>query len=185
MNYFVLKEFLSSYSLSSIAIASIVSIACSLFCKFNKNKMNNLIKTQLPFICSVFLSFAFDMLFVTKSFEFNDSTFFSGILSGSLSVIFTSSVKKFMRGEITTLSSKRALLIEGLIEGTVPSCKISATALILEELIVTHSTTGEDKNEDIMHQISSIIKERASENISDLEIYSLSELILKTVKSFK
>ena len=84
MNYFLLKNFLSSYSLPTLLIALCVAFGCYLLEKLIKKQISGMIKAQLPFIIAILVYFAYDMIFVSKAFVFKDDALYAGILSGSL-----------------------------------------------------------------------------------------------------
>lgn len=183
MDFFILKNFLSSYSLPSIIIAIITSIAFAVLFNFFKVKLPSAIKAQLPFISSVVLYFAYDMIFVSRAFVFKDGAFVAGIFSGSLSVIITSIIKKICRGEIPDLNSATAILIEGLLEGVIPPAKIAATAIAVEELLKSFNDASVTDKELARQAVQDFISERADDCVTEVQLYSVAALIVETVKT--
>jgi hypothetical protein len=182
MDYYVfIKEFLSSYSLPTILIAVFSSIAFVLLFNVFKIKAPSSIKAQLPFLFAIALYFVYDMIFLSKAFVFKDHAFILGVFSGSLSVIISTIVKKFIRGEQINLSTKTAILIEGLLEGVIPPTQLTATAIALEQLM-SESDLDEKATE---IAIAEVITRSAFTNVSQTEIHSVSKLIVNSTKSLE
>lgn len=180
MNYEFIEKFFSSYGLSTIVIAAIcfgISLALS---KLVASKFPILIKSQMPFLLSLIIQFAYDMIFVSKAFVFTEEAFAAGILSGSLAVIAIASINKIKRGEYIGLSAT-AILIEGLLDGIVPETCLAATAIALES-IVTEAKEEQEKD-DLINDIVDVLKLNSETTLSDNELKGIAEMILQTVYS--
>ncbi len=182
MDYYVfIKEFLSSYSLPTILIAVFSSVAFILLFNVFKLKAPASVKAQLPFLFAIALYFIYDMAFVSKTLVFKDYAFILGVFSGSLSVITSTVIKKFMRGEQISISTKTTILIEGLLEGVIPPTQLTATAIALEQLI--NESDLDEKTTEIA--IAEVITKSAFTSVSQSEINTVSKLIINSTRSLE
>ena len=177
MDYILLKDFLTAYSLPTVIIAVIVGIICLFADKFLSVKFPALIKAYLPFVLSVALHVAFDMLFTYRAFKFYPQSLYAGLLSGSLSAIFISATKKIASGKPLPLSAT-VLLIEGLIAGYVESSTLNQTATALDNII-----QNSDCENELLSQITCVIKDNGKKEFSEEDLKGLAMLIIKAVKT--
>ena len=99
MDYQFIKVFLTSYSLPTLIIAFLVATLSIIVDKLFKGKLPFFIKNYAPFMLSLVLYFIYDTAFVLKAFVFREDTFISGVLSGSLSLIFSRTYYSLIKGE--------------------------------------------------------------------------------------
>ncbi len=178
MNYLDVKDFFSCYSLPTVIIAILVSLSCFLLKYFLKEKMPLRLNTYLPSIMAIFLQFLYDCLFVTKGVSFTLDTFYAGILSSSLSTIFTLVICKIIKGE--KLTEPLLLLIYGLIEGYVKTSSIERVASGIKEII-----EGALEQNLSLEKISNLIKEFKLDDISGEQIDELSIHLLTSASTIK
>ena len=176
MNDLFLQDFLVSYSLPTLIVATIV---CTFSLTLNKffEKMPKLLKVYLPFILAIFLYFAYDIIFVLKTFRFRQETLYAGLLSASLSTIICSSLRKLLQGKIVNVS-KTAILIEGILEGYVNQNCLTQTAYVIEQILLTCQDSIEQEI-----QVENALKENGDILESDLKY--LAKLIIEAVSSIK
>lgn len=177
MNYAYLRVFIENYSLPTLAISGVVAILMLLYDKFLASKLPTTVRNFLPFLLSTILYYAYDMVFVVGGFAFSKGTFSAGILSGSLSVIITSSIYKLKSGKIISFDSK-TVLIEHILTGIVKQELLKAT---ITEIIAIIDSQGIDKEQVITETISKNLQEQ----MELTEIKALSTLIVKAVSSVK
>ncbi len=177
MNDLILQDFLVSYSLPTLIVATIV---CTVSLTLNKffDKMPKLLKAYLPFLLAIILYFGYDMIFVIKAFIFRNETLCAGILSASLSVIVSSSLNKIFQGKPFNVN-KTILLIEGILEGYVSQSCLSQTAYIIEEILLNCKDALEQEQ-----QVQNAIIENGDEIIK-AEASHLTKLIIEAVSSIK
>lgn len=178
MDLAFIKDFFTSYGLPTVVIGIISSACCLGITAIFKDKCAVFIKTQLPFLIAIILQVAYDMIFLSRAFVFNEQAIASGVLSGSLAVIINSLVNKLKRGEMVVLSAT-ALLIEGLLEGIVPKSCISATAVAVENII--NDKTADKEKEELIKEITKIVKSYSEDGFTDYEIEKTAELIVQAV----
>ena len=177
MNDFYLQDFLVSYSLPTLIVAIIV---CTVSLTLNKffDKMPKLLKVYLPFLMAILLYFSYDMIFVLKAFTFRNETLCAGVLSGSLSVIISSSLNKIFQGKPFNVN-KTILLIEGILEGYVNQSCLTQTAYVIEQILLTCTDNVEKEK-----QVENALRENG-EQIIEAEVSSLTKLIIEAVSSIK
>ena len=173
MNYVYLTDFLVSYSLPTIFIACIVAVANLLVDCLVKKKIPLLTSSYMPFLLAVVLYFAFDMIFVSKAFTFNEQTLYAGILAGSLSLIINGIINRIRKGKPLTVS-QTVLIIEGIISGYVSEENLSATARALDEHISV-------EQEPSASTIAQIIKSNSDMRLTDEDYLAIAKLILTAV----
>ena len=177
MDFILLKNFFADYSLPMVIIAIIVGVGCFFADKFLKNKIPQFVLTVAPFVLSIILYFAYDMIFVSKAFVFSSDALIAGLLCGSLSSIVKSAVLRISKGKPLPVSAT-VLLIENILSGYVTDAY--ATAVSLENLV-----NEEKALEEQCDNIACIIKENANKTIEEDELTVLTTLIIKAVKTLK
>ena len=177
MDYILLKDFLAYYSLPTLIVAVIVVILTLLSDKFLGDKIPELLRSFMPFILSIVIYFAYDMIFVCGKFVLKTDALYAGILSGSLSVIIFKSIKKVMNGKPLTLSAT-ALLIEGIIESYVSENVLIDTVNAIEALF-----SDESKKDTIIDDVKELLSISTENATSEEELLKISALLVKAVKS--
>ena len=177
MDYIYLKEFLENYSLPTLIIAVIVAVITLLYDKFLSQKLPNVIRNFIPFAISIILYFSYDMVFVVKNFSFSTGTFSAGMLSGSLSVILTSSVYRLKNGKPLNTNAVY-LIIESLITDYVATENVYSVASALSEVV---NGTNENANQTVYN----LLLEHTHKGIDEQEIKALSFLIVKATNAVK
>ncbi len=180
MDLAFIKNFFSCYGLPTVIISVITSVCCYGLVAIFKDKYVVFIKTQLPFLLSIIFHTVYDMIFISKAFVFNEEVIASGILSGSVAIIINSLINKLKRGDMVALSAT-ALLIEGLLEGIVPKSCISMTAVAVENII--NDQTADRKKEELIEEITKIVKSYSEDGFTDYEIEKTAELIVQAVSA--
>lgn len=177
MNNLYLQDFLVSYSLPTLVVSVIV---CTISLTLNKffEKMPKLLKAYLPFILAIILYFAFDIIFVLKTFELRQETLYAGLLSASLSAIFTSLLKKILQGKVVNVN-KTILLIEGILEGYISQNCLTETAYIIEQILLSCSDDVEQET-----QVENALREKSGD-CAGADLKYLAKLIIKAVSSIK
>jgi hypothetical protein len=177
MNYVYLRVFIENYSLPTLAISGIVAILMLLYDKFLASKLPTTVRNFLPFLLSTILYYAYDMVFVVGGFVFSKGTLSAGILSGSLSIIITSSIYKLKNGKPISLDNK-SVLIEHILTGFISQELLKAT---VTEIISIINSEIIDKEQVITETISN----NSQAQMEIAEIKALSSLIVKAVSSVK
>ena len=176
MDYLLLQDFLVTYSLPTLIVAVIVSAVSLTLNKFF-NRSPKLLKAYLPFLLAVLLYFIYDILFVEGDFSFKKEVFYGGILSGSLSAIISSAIKKISNGKPIGVSAT-VLLIEGILDGYIETHLLTKTAMDIELALSLEDSTKQEQ------QVVDTITYNCSSLTSD-EIIRLAKLILGAVKQVK
>ena len=177
MNDLFLQDFLVSYSLPTLIVAIIV---CTFSLTLNKffDKLPKLLKVYLPFLLAIVLYFAYDIIFVLKTFQLRQETLYAGLLSASLSAILSTSLKKLFQGKPVSVN-KTLLLIEGILEGYVNQSCLTQTAYIIEQILLTCQDSIEQEK-----QVQNALKENGGEMVEN-DLKYLAKLIIKAVSSIK
>ena len=173
MDYLLLQDFLVTYSLPTLIVAVIVSAVSLTLNKFFVNAPK-LLKAYLPFLLAILLYFCYDMLFVERAFLLNKHAFYGGILSGSLSAIISSALKKILNGKPIGVSAT-VLLIEGILDGYIANHLLTKTALDIEPALSLED--GEQKEQQIINTIS-----YNCSSLSSDQVIRLAKLIISAVK---
>lgn len=176
MDYILLKNFLSSYSLPTLVIAIVVALCCFLLEKLIKAKISIMLKAQLPFIFAIITYFAYDMIFISKAFTFTETAFLGGVVCGSLAIIFNTLINKLKRGESASLSAI-GLLLEGILEGIVPKTQLHGVIIAVEQLF----QLKEKSQDELLLDIELLIKEKAVKKITDSDIKAIAHMIYKAI----
>lgn len=177
MNYTYLKVFIENYSLPTLIISGTVALINLLYDKFLAEKLPNTARTFLPFVLSILLYYAYDMIFVVNGFAFSKGTFSAGILSGSLSVIMSSSVYKLKNGKPVSFNT-RMVLVENLLKGIVSESNLAVT---VNEILYILDSEILSKEQEIINTV----KKNAELDIDDSDVKAISLLIVKAVSSVK
>ena len=176
MDYLLLHDFLLNYSLPTLIVAVIVSAVSLTLNKFFANAPK-LLKAYLPFLLAILLYFLYQIIFVEGTFSLKKEIFYGGILSGSLSAIISSCLKKILNGKSIGVSAT-VLLIEGILEGYIESHLLTKTAIQIELAL---SLEDSEKTE---QQVVQTITYNCS-SLSAEQILSLAKLIISAVKQVK
>ena len=176
MNYLFLQDFLVSYSLPTLAVAGIICMVRLLLNKFF-GSLPKLVKSYIPFLLAIILYFAYDIIFVTKSVIFTKGALYGGILSGSLSVIFYSTITKIFKGKPISANTT-ILLIEGILNVYVAKDLLTKTAVQIEKTL-----TGEDSTIFEQQVIDALTYN--SSNLTSADAVHLAKLIIAGVKSLQ
>ncbi len=177
MNYVYLRVFIENYSLPTLIISAIVAIMNLLYDKFFAEKLPTAVRNLVPFLLSILLYFAYDMIFVLQDFTFSAGTFSAGILSGSLSIVLTTSVYKLQNGKPISVNAEH-MLIERLLEGYVTAELIDYTASTVKAIL-------DEDNENAEEQIVLFLTENCNANLNQIELKAMVSLIIKAVKAIK
>lgn len=177
MNCLFLQDFLVSYSLPTLIVAVIV-LAVSLTLNRVFDKLPALIKTYLPFLFAVIIYFLYDCLFVLKDFSFRRETLYAGLLSGSLSAVISSSIRKIKAGKPLGASAT-VLLIENILQGYIASDRLTQTAIEIESALLDDSNELSSEQQ-VIDKIT-----YNCPDISNTNVIYLSKLIISAVKNIK
>ena len=178
MDFIILKDFLVSYSLPTVLIATSVATVCVILGAIFKDKMSRALKGYLPFILSIVSYVIYDMISIEKVI-FREDAFYAGILCGSLSALISSTANKIGRGELD--SGSTVFLIKGLLKNYVSEDKLYQTALSLDNLLAQNK----DDENGLLENIIYVLKDSASSTFTDEEFIKVAYLIIQTVKTIK
>lgn len=178
MDYILLKEFFADYSLPVLIIALVIGVVKFFVDKFLVKNINRVFLSYAPFILCVVLYIAYDMLFVLKSFALTYQSLYAGLLSGSLSVIFCSMIKKISSGKV--IASQTVMLIEGILQGVVSDNLLTQTAIELERLLASDF----DDNS-MRYQLTIALKNSAPEDYTEDQLMHVASLVMQAVKTIK
>ncbi len=175
MEYDYITEILSSYGISTVVIAVVVSVICIVLEKVFLSKLKICIKGYVPFIAGIVITFLYNLIFLGVNIAITEETFYSGLCSGSLSVIIKTAVKKFASGKPVN-KNQTSLLIEGII------CEYVTENLAMAVTKI-EKTINESAPESLMEKIESVLTEHVSENISKDEIVNIAFIIIDAINS--
>ena len=179
MDYLFFKEFFTNYSLPTVIIAAISSFTVILLNFILKGKMPKIIKSFAPFILSFILYFAYDMIFVLKTFSFRFEALYAAFLCSSLSSIIIAALNKIKKGEPLPTSAV-VLLVESLLAEYVDKNSLTKTAVNIEKII--------DKNDQsktsLVEQVAYEIKQSAAE-LTGAQAAFAARIIIEAVDSLK
>ena len=175
MEYGYFSEILSSYGISAVVIAVVVSVICIVLEKVFLSKLKNGIKGYVPFIAGIVITFLYNLIFLGVNSAITEETFYSGLCSGSLGVIIKTAVKKIASGKHVK-KSQTSLLIEGII------CEYVTENL---SVVVTkiEKTVNESAPETLTEKIEGVLSEHVSENISKDEIVNIASILIDAINS--
>ena len=123
------------------------------------------------------LYFAYDMYFVIKQVVFTKQSFYGGLLCGSLSAIFYSSLTKIGKSKPVGVGAT-ILLIEGILDGYVAQELLTKTATQIEKILSTKDSTL------LEQQVVDTLSYNCS-GLSNADVIHLARLILSTAKTIK
>ncbi len=175
MNFNFIQEFLADYSVFSIAVAILVSVVFIILEKV-LSKIPRIIKSYLPMLLSVLLTVLIDYLISPKCFDVKESLVL-GLVSGSLSLAFTSFFRKKDAGEQVDCSILELSLLEILKDFT---DKTSAS-VIAKEIEKIEETTEHELNQ----KITELLDIHLQNKVEPEELFLLKNLIIATVGSLK
>lgn len=173
----LLHDFLTAYSYPTIIVAVIVC-AVSLSLNGLFIKLPKTIRIYIPFIISITLYYAYDMIFILNDFFLRGETLYAGILSGSISLIISSSIRKISQGKPIGLGAT-VLLIEGILYGYIDESILTKTACEIERAI-SLSTNQALTEKQIIKALKS-----SNKGLSTADICHLVKLILVAVENIK
>lgn len=182
MDFVFLKDFFAGFTFPTLIIAVIAGVVNILCDKFLYGKINATLKNYAVFALAVILYIVYDALFVVKEFEIRTQALYSGILSGSLSMIITSAIKRIAQGQSIGISATR-LLIESLIKDYVSATGITATAIAIEQLF--DDVNEDNEGENTVEKVKDLISANANGVIEQNELQKAAELIVQSVKALK
>ncbi len=177
MDYLFIQDFLTTYSLPTLIVAIIV---CTVSLTLNKffDKLPKLLRAYFPFLLALLLYVVYDMIFVLKFFSFRTESLYAGLVSGSLSAIISSAIKKIAKGKHIDTSTT-VMLIESILEGYIAQDTLTSLALDIEkDLSISIEKTLTE--EQLVNKISAV-----TNNISVSEISRLAKLIVCALNSIK
>lgn len=181
MDYVFLKDFFTLCSLPTLIVALIVAIVFYV--------LRLTLSKRLPFVnnnyCVIALAMAlyliYDAFFVCANPCFRVETLSLGLLSGSLSLVALTLIKKISLGQLPD-ASVTVILIRSLINGFICEDLELTTAQNIDNLIFNSDTTETDT---ITEKLSALLKENSVTVLSDIEYRTVSKIILKAVKALK
>jgi hypothetical protein len=179
MDYIFIENFFTHYSLPVLVIALCVGVVKFFLDRFFANKIPNIILTYCSFILCTLSYLAFDMIFVIKDFAVTRQSLYLGLLCGSVSVVFCTTIRKIVSGKSINLS-QTVLLIEGLINGFVNESYLTATALELDKILSQNYS-----EETLTSNVTNTLKDNAHPHFSDDDLMRLSLLIIRSVNALK
>ena len=174
MDFILLKNFLAHYSLPTVIIAISVSIITAILRKAVKEKLHKTIFSYMPFLLATVFYLAYDMIMVINAFTIRTEAIYAGLLSGSLSAVILSAVKKISQGKPLGISAT-VILIEGLLDGYIGEKHLTEVATILDKIIKT-------ENENKTEQVYIALKDNA-EGFTETELTHLAGIIVQAVNS--
>ena len=121
------------------------------------------------------------MIFCVHAFTIRLESLSAGMLSGSLTLIILSSIKRISNGEPLNLGIT-VMLIKNLISGYVSEDKEIFTAQTIDSLI---NLNGENETEQLTYDLVSILKENSVNVLPDYEYRAVAKIIFRAVKALK
>lgn len=176
MDYLFLQDFLAFYSLPTLIIATSVCVVSLTLFKFLPN-IPKAVKTYLPFTLSIALHFAYESIFVLGYISFGKHTLYAGLLSGSLSLIISSTIKRISKGKTLGLKAT-VLLIEGLLEEYVSANVLEKTAILIDQVISDQNLSTELVEQSVVEHITN-----NSLDIEKQDATNLAKLIIQAVNA--
>ncbi len=176
MEYVYLTDFFATYSLPTLVIAVAVSIITFITNKFLSDKISATARSYLPFILSIAMYLAYDMIFVCNAFKINVNSIYAGMLCGSMSLIIGGALARIKKGKPLSVS-QTVLLIESILTGFVQAENLTKTATTVEGLIAPTEDATDTES------IASAIKENSVEGITEGEFIRLAKLIITAIFS--
>ncbi len=182
MNNLNLEELFSKYGLSTIIIAIVCSIIDYVLDKTLLKKAHVLIKNLIPIVLSVIITIIYQWLVASETFIFS-KVLVSGLVTGTISIVISITVKKISNGESVTINPA-VLLLEGILDGLVEDNKKTEVLQKIDFVLSTIGIDGLDDSE-LFEKIESIIKDNANSLLKENDLTAIVEIIIKTIKSEK
>ena len=181
MNFIDVLIFLKDYSLPTLIIAFVISVAFFILDKVLKNKIPTIISTVLPPICCILIYFVYQMAFVHKGFFLNLDTVSAGIVCASVSLMISAIIRRLSKDPIGTITSKNLspsiLAIEEILCDFVRAEDINtATKKVIDFL----STNLKIKKEQavITDELACVLMEFDCKNNSKTELLAIAKTII-------
>lgn len=175
MNLESLTDFFAVYSLPSVIIAIIIAIICILVDKLFLKKIYYGIRAYLPFVLGIIFYILYDLIFNGISPKINELSVSAGLVSGSLSSVFFSLIRRIVTGKgALNVASPLILLIENVIFPIVPEQKLKSAILEIERLL---NGITEDEKETV-NAIANVILEHSTENTTEDECLLIAKVIV-------
>ncbi len=179
MNYQDIVNFLSSYSLPTIIIALIISIATILLKLILKDKFPLKLETYLPTLLAITLQFIYDCIFVFKGVCFSLDTLYAGAVASALATVITVAFFKLKNGERLN-KSPLFMLIEGIVCGYVKKRSLEKVVNLISSFLLENS--DEDT---LIKNISLTLDEFKSQELPLFELEKIAKHVIISVKSLK
>ena len=170
-----IAEILSSYGISAVVIAVIVSVICVVIEKTFAKKLKNGIKGYVPFIAGIVITFIYNLIVLDLDLAISEETLCSGLCSGSLGVIIKTAVKKIICGK-SIPKSKTSLLIEGIICDYVVT-NLSVAVGKIESIVINES------EQNLSQSIKGVLLEHTNDNVSEDEIHNLVSILIESLNT--
>ncbi len=179
--YFSVTDFFSSYGKLTVITALSVAAATVftekiVFGKIVKKDMPNPVKNYLPLAASVLVILVADMI-KNRAFAFSAETFYSGLITGTLSTAIVAAVNKIFKGEKITLSVA-SLFIEGMLEGVVDEKDMRSVVSVITAIL--EETVSDSEKESA---IDALLTEKSATSLSEAERAALIRIITDGVKA--
>ena len=171
---YILQDIFTSYGLSTIIIAILVCLARLTLERFYQ-KLPKLLITYIPFILAILLNYLFDMIFISKCFIIKSNIFYSGLVSGSLSAIIYSRIKKSKDDNLSNTTAN-ILIIKSILKGYIDQSILTQTAQEIDALISAEN--GLTNHQSIIDTLK-----KACKNLSAVDLGYLARLIISAVNS--
>lgn len=174
MNLDFIKTFFADYTVQSIIIACVIMVAKILVEKYYKDKIPSFVLTFVPFLTVIILDLIVNMIIVEKAFIITESSIYSAFLSAVLSTILTALARRILKGKDITLD-KNQLFLEEILNVYDQDGSKNLANLIKPVL------DDDNLDEIIKEQEITIILKEKLEHLTELEISSVSKIILQSV----
>lgn len=171
---YILQDIFTSYGISTIVISIIVCVLRLALERFFK-KIPKLLLTYIPFVIAILLNFLFDIIFISKCFTLNTNVLYSGLVSGSLSAIIYSAIKKNKDEDLSNTTAS-ILLIESILKGYIDQSVLTKTAQEINTLLLAENAN----HQSIIDTLKKVCK-----NLNTVDITYLARLIIRAVNSIK
>ncbi len=176
MDLLLLKNFLTTYSLPTVAIAIILGVLNFICDKFFYDIISATVRNYLTFLLAIISYFLYETIFITKGFSLTIETVYAGLISGSLSTVISCALNKISSGN--SVSNVVKLLIEGILDGLTFKHSLHATVRSLEKLFAS-----EFEDATLKEQIINIIAESVINPLSEEEFEQIALLIIHSIKA--
>ena len=171
---YILQDIFTSYGLSTIIIAILVCVARLTLERFYQ-KLPKLLITYIPFVVAILLNYLFDMIFISKCFIIKPNVFYSGLVSGSLSAIIYSRIKKTKDDNLSNTTAS-IVIIKSILKEYIDQSVLTKTAQEIDALISTEN--GLTNHQSIIDTLK-----KACKNLTTVDLSYLARLIISAVNS--